>query len=386
MSKPRFGPEREAALSLDALPVDIPEAEPEFRLSIDWRAIAKTAKLTRLEARVLMHLKHDVPRYRLPVMLHCTPAQAKRAYEGVLSKLRIAGPAFGGAVALEPMKHSLHPAFQERFYSGGRAWALGAWGAEYAHVMYEEKYSGLISQQDAETFRKSPVFYPRMLGATMSSKVESIDISTETEAARQQSSALNRREQELRRELDDLRTRWWNGKQGKPDQAADEAKRVKIEQAVAAILRGEEPDPAILGLESLEAQIGAVLRKLEIIRPSVIAAAQRFNELRAKEQAATDARVCAQVKPEIKEARRMYDELAEFCREKIFGPMAATSSGFDVRPLFDDTPSATSYALWNLFCAAVSTQNIEMYSGPRAVELRRRRGLNDNGTRKVAAA
>jgi hypothetical protein len=157
----RLGPDRRPALSLDAISADLAITEPVLEPEIDWRALAKVARLTRLETRVLLcHWQKGVPVYHLHVVLGVRGADAKRAYQSVVDKLRVSASLIHDVINMGPLRDSLRPAYREMLHNGGRPWALAHLDSEFAEIMVAEKYIGLISQRDPRVFEKSQEFCP----------------------------------------------------------------------------------------------------------------------------------------------------------------------------------------------------------------------------------
>ena len=180
----RLGPDRKRALSLDGTRVpEMPAVEASMWAVVNWDGFATAAAFTRFERSVFLHIWRDnVPRYRVHQLIGCTPREVALAYAAILTKMRIGGA--HGHVSFQSMPDSLRPAFRERLQGGGRPWALGQVGPEFAEIMAEEKYIGLLSQRDPSFFEKRGVFCPVQVGANMQRSIEKLRADATAERTR----------------------------------------------------------------------------------------------------------------------------------------------------------------------------------------------------------
>jgi hypothetical protein len=313
--KPRLGPDREAALSLDALHLQLAQPEPEFSAAVDWDCIIRDAKLNRLEARVLTHhWRRGVPFYQLHTALDCTKAETMRAYDRVLRKLRGAG---GNSVGLRPLKHSLRPAFREPLRSGARPWSLASLGDEFASVMHREKYIHLISQRHPEDFQKPIVFCPRVIGENGKMATVEIDLGRELATAQTRRHELAEAHAIFEADVKRLRLELWQSTQvavGKDARPSEPVSGDALEAAAEILLKDPLADPdAALGLagKSLEVRSRAAEKRLEISRAATVRQTIVVNALVERVKAANYPRVEAQAKPLLVNALKLLGQLEQ---------------------------------------------------------------------------
>lgn len=339
MSKPRFGPEREAALSLDNLPVDVPEPEQIFTASVDWDSVVRNAGMTAFETRVFRHhWKRSVPLAQLHAALNCTPAQAERGYRTVLRKLRAFG--WNAGVTYKPITNSLRLTFSEKLPGGHRVRSLSPLGPEFVQIMNAEKCFGLFSQRnqaDAAREHRTAQFYPRAIGAKMA-KVESIDLYSQRAQVRKRVSELTISYIGFDAEAKRLRRERWTLQAGKPVVTPDSASFEAIEQAADKFLADPQADPeTVLGLsgKSLDIRIRAAEKRRDVTATARGNAQRLLNEIDAKITAAEVPAKVARLQPQAAELRRAFDALVQL--NAAYAEKCATE-GVAVDP-FADLPN-----------------------------------------------
>jgi hypothetical protein len=159
--------------------LEIPEPQPELRVEVDWPAIGKLARLTRVEYRALVHhFRHGTPVKQLHIPLRCRRVDANRTYREMTRKISLAPrDAIAATLNLQPVDNSLRPLHTERLHSGERPYSLGRMDPKFESVMGEEKYKWLLSDRVADEYRTDVPRISLRIGRLI--MFASIDITTE---------------------------------------------------------------------------------------------------------------------------------------------------------------------------------------------------------------
>jgi len=181
----RVGPGRRPARSLDtdltASHRSIPEPEPEQEVRFDWRGFARAAKLGSVERRLLAARRRGVPDYRLATELELSALRVSRAGRILDERLRDIGPQYFG---LEPLKHSLRPAFREQLGSSAPVCSLSQLDETFLEIMSGERLYFVSSQPVREISEKTSRFCPVQVGALMPRTIKQMHADHERESAK----------------------------------------------------------------------------------------------------------------------------------------------------------------------------------------------------------